>query len=76
MHFTEYNALFEEGLEKMRTEGVDIRPLEPTLGWFYLQHGALTPERKERVYTALGVHHCNNGLQYGLQHGPLLRLCC
>ena len=54
MRFTEYNTLFEEGLEKMRTEGVDIRPLEPTLGWFYLQHGALTPERKERVYTALG----------------------
>ena len=53
MRMTEFVALFEEGLERLRTEGVDVTALEPTLGWFFLQHAMLTPERKERALTAL-----------------------
>jgi len=53
MHMTEFVALFEEGLERLRTEGVDVSALEPTLGCFFLQHAMLTPERKERALTAL-----------------------
>ena len=51
---TELIAIFEEGLERLRQEGVDVVPLEPTLGWFFIQHAALTPERRERVLTAIG----------------------
>ena len=51
---TEFTAIFEEGLERLRSEGVDVCALEPTLRWFFLQHANLTSERKERVLTALG----------------------
>ena len=40
-------------LRAAKTEGVDVKALEPTLGWFFLQHAMLTPERKERALTAL-----------------------
>ena len=53
MRMTEFVSLFEEGLERLRVESVDVKALEPTLGWFFLQHACLTPERRERALTAL-----------------------
>ena len=52
---TEFTAIFEEGLERLRREGMCVGALQPTLGWFFLQHASLTPERRERALTALGL---------------------
>jgi hypothetical protein len=45
----EFGTRFDEGLNTLKDDGVDIRGLEPILGWFFLYMARLTPERRERV---------------------------
>ena len=42
---TEYSTRFDEGVNQLRDDGVDVAALEPILGWFFLQMAGLRVTR-------------------------------
>ena len=49
----EFGTRFDEGLNTLKDDGVDVKSLDPILGWFFLYMARLTPERRERAIAAL-----------------------
>ena len=50
---SEYSIRFDEGVNNLKDDGIDIDALMPILGWFFLQMATLTVERRERATAAL-----------------------
>ena len=49
----EFSIRFDEGVNNLKDDGIDINALMPILGWFFLQVTMLTIERRERETAAL-----------------------
>ena len=49
MRMTEYNLLWQKGIEELKEVDIDLGKLEDVAGWFYLRNSGLSHEQKERV---------------------------
>ena len=50
MRMTDYVSVFDQGVDRMAQEGVDVQALRSVLGWLFLQMAGLTPD--ESYYSA------------------------
>ena len=57
MRMTEYNLLWQKGLDELREVDIDLFKLEDVAGWFYLKGAGLSNEQRERVLSVLPDEH-------------------
>ena len=57
MRMTEYNLLWQKGLDELREVNIDLFKLEDVAGWFYLKGAGLSNEQRERVLSVLPDEH-------------------
>ena len=57
MRMTEYNLLWQKGIEELKEVDIDLGKLEDVAGWFYLRNSGLSHEQKERVLAILPDEH-------------------
>ena len=52
----EWVSRWDEGLDKLRTDGVDFAATGPLCGWWFLQHAALSEDRIEMVRASVPLN--------------------
>ena len=57
MRMTEYNLLWNKGIEELKEVDIDLEQTADVAGWCYLRGAGLTEEQRERVLATLPHEH-------------------